>query len=95
MELTNRHTNTETINSGQALQAKSSWSYGGPIGPVVASILAMIAWAVFILIYALFWSSSFNLFQNIIVTLVSLMIVGLLIGLMWVVWGSRAGWKGD
>jgi len=55
----------------------------------------MIAWAVFILIYALFWSNNFNIFQNIIVTLVSLMIVGLLIGLMWVIWGSRAGWKGN
>lgn len=76
-------------------QAKSSWNYGGPTGPVVASILAMIAWAIFILIYALFWSNNFNIFQNIIVTLVSLMIVGLLIGLMWVIWGSRAGWKGD
>jgi hypothetical protein len=55
----------------------------------------MIAWAIFILIYTLLWSNRYNLFQNVIVTLVSLMIIGLLIGLMWIIWGSRTGWKGD
>jgi hypothetical protein len=58
----------------------------------VVSILGVIAWLVFILLYALYWSKGFSLFQNIIVTIVSLIIVGLLIGLMWVVWGFRGGW---
>ena len=65
--------------------------YEGPLGPVVASILGIIAWLVFILIYALYWSSGFSLFQNVIVTIVSLMIVGLLIGLMWLVWYRPTG----
>ena len=68
--------------------------YEGPIAPVVASIVAILAWAVFILIYALYWSSGFNLFQNFIVTVVSLLITGLLIGLMWILLGPRDYWRG-
>jgi hypothetical protein len=59
----------------------------GFIVPIVFSILGVIAWLIFILLYALYWSKSFSLFQNIILTIVSLAIAGLLIGLMWVVWG--------
>jgi phosphoglycerol transferase MdoB-like AlkP superfamily enzyme len=60
----------------------------GFIAPIVFSILGVIAWLVFILLYALYWSKSFSLFQNIILTIVSLAITGLLIGLMWVIWGT-------
>ena len=75
-------------------QSQPPSKYEGPIAPVVASILGMVAWAVFILLYALFWSNGFSLFQNIIVTLVSLLITGLLIGLMWVVLGPKGAWRG-
>ena len=57
--------------------------------PVVISILAFIGWCVFILWYTLFLSSGFTLFQNIVVGLISLIIVGGLIGLMWVIWASE------
>ena len=50
--------------------------YVGSIAPIVFSILGVIAWLVFILLYALFWSRGFSLFQNIIVTIVSLAIAG-------------------
>lgn len=66
--------------------------YGPPTGPIVASILAVMGWAVFILLYALFWSSHYSIFQDIIVTLATLVIMGLLIGLAWVLWGARRGW---
>ena len=62
---------------------------------VVASILGIVAWAVFILFYALLWSTRFGLFQNMVVTVVTLMIAGLLIGLMWIVWGMKRGWRGS
>ena len=65
------------------------WKRRMPLGPIVASFLAVVAWLVFILLYALFWSTGFNWFQNIIVTIVSLVVVGLLVGLMWTVWGIR------
>lgn len=68
--------------------------FGMPLAPIIGSIIAVLAWAVFILAYALFWSHHFSLFQDIIVTIVSLLIVGLLVALMWVVWVSRRGWRG-
>ncbi len=58
-----------------------------------ASILGIIAWALFILVYALAWSGSYTLFQNIVVTIVSLIIAGLIIGLLWVLWGPADQWK--
>ncbi|MDV3292893.1 MAG: hypothetical protein LYZ70_01320 [Nitrososphaerales archaeon] len=64
-----------------------------PTVPIVVSILAVIAWLLFILLYALYWSNGFSLFQNVIVTIVSLMITALLVGLMWTVWGSRRSWN--
>jgi hypothetical protein len=58
-----------------------------PIGLIVASMVGFLVWLVFILLFALYWSEGFNLFQNIVVFIVSLCITGLLIGLMWIVWG--------
>lgn len=66
-----------------------------PMGPAVGSIIIFIAWLVFILVYALYWSSGYDLFQNIIVTIVSLAISCLVVGLMWMVWGSRRHWMFD
>lgn len=55
----------------------------------VLSILAFIVWLVFILFYALFWSTGFTLFQNIIVTIVSFLVTGGVVGIMWVLWGMK------
>lgn len=60
------------------------YRYQGPIAPIAASILIAMAWCVFIVVYALFWSKGFDVFQNLIVTVVSLITTGLAIGLMWV-----------
>ncbi|HKW05345.1 MAG TPA: hypothetical protein VJN71_08610, partial [Nitrososphaerales archaeon] len=42
----------------------------------------------FILAYALYWSKGFDLFQNIVVTIVSLAVSALLIGAMWLMQGG-------
>ena len=60
-----------------------------PYTGIVLSILALAVWLVFILLYALFWSTHYSLFQNIIVTIVSLLLVGLVVALIWIVWGMR------
>ena len=65
--------------------------YEGPMGPVVGSIVFVIGWLVFILLYALYWSKGFDLFQNVIVTIVSLAIMSLLIGAMWLIWYHPTG----
>lgn len=66
--------------------------YDGPMAPVVVSILAVLAWAVFILLWALIWSVNYSLFQNIVVAIVSLIITGLLVGLMWILLTPRRAW---
>jgi hypothetical protein len=62
-----------------------------PFVPIVVTIVSMICWATFMLLYALFWSTGFNLFQNIVVVLLSLVVVGGVLGLMWVSWVYRRG----
>jgi len=65
-----------------------------PLVPLVISILALIVWVIFLLWFTLFLSPDFNLFQNVIITLGSLVLVGLAIGLMWVMWGfTSGGWS--
>jgi amino acid transporter len=61
----------------------------GPLGLIVGSMLGVIIWLVFILFFALYWSSRFSLFQNIVVFIVTLCITGILIGLMWIIFGAR------
>ncbi len=65
------------------------WEHARPMGGIVLTMLAIIAWLVFILLYALFWSGGFTLFQNIVVTVVTLVITALVIGMGWVIWGFR------
>ena len=61
----------------------------GPLGLIVASMLGVIIWLVFILFFALYWSTHLSLFQDIVVFIVSLCITGLLIGMMWLILGTR------
>ena len=72
------------------------WEHTRPIGGVVLTLLAVIVWLFFILFYSLFWSTGYSLFQNIVVVMVSLGITGCVIGLGWVIWGSRhvKNWMG-
>jgi hypothetical protein len=65
--------------------------YDGPVGPIVGSILVIVGWLLFILFYALYWSKAFDLFQNIIVTIVSLAIGALVIGVLWLIWYNPSG----
>ena len=62
-----------------------------PFIPIVVTIVAGICWAIFMLLYVLLWSSDFDLFQNIVIILLSIVVVGGFIGLMWVVWAFRRG----
>jgi hypothetical protein len=56
---------------------------------MIASMLGVLVWLVFILFYALYWSDSFSVFQNVVVLIVSVGITGVLIGLMWVIMGPE------
>ena len=48
-------------------------------GPIVGSVLVVVGWLTFILSYALCWSKGYDLYQNVIVTIASLAIAGLLL----------------
>lgn len=69
----------------------SQTRYEGPNAPIIGSILGVMGWLIFILLYALFWSKGFSLFQNIIVTIVSLAVDGLAIGLVWLAYFDFSG----
>jgi hypothetical protein len=60
-----------------------------PFIPIVVSIVAGICWAIFMLLHVVFWSAGFDLFQNIVIILLSLVVVGGAVGLMWVFWVFR------
>lgn len=57
-----------------------------PFIPIVVTLVIGIFWAIFILLHVLFWASNFDLFQNIVIILVSLVLVACADGLMWVFW---------
>lgn len=65
------------------------WEHTRPIGGIILTMLAIIAWLVFIIIFALSWSNNYTLFQDIVVTIASLAITALVIAMGWVVWGLR------
>lgn len=67
--------------------------FGPPIGAILGTVLGVVAWLVFIILYALVWSKNFNLFQNVIVTIASFLIAGLLIAVMWITWIFSKGRK--
>lgn len=60
-----------------------------PVGLIIASMLGIVAWLIFILIFALEWSRGYSLFQNLIVTVVSFAVAGILIGVMWVAFAPK------
>ena len=60
-----------------------------PFIPIVVTLVACICWAIFMLLHILFWSSNFDLFQNIVIIIASLVVTGCVTGLMWVFWAFR------
>ena len=75
--------------SSEDSRIQFDWKQHMPLGLMILSFVAIGLWLVFILLYALFWSTGFNWFQNIIVTIVSIVLVGLVVGAAWTVWGMK------
>lgn len=57
-----------------------------PFIPIVVTLIVSICWALLMMSYVLFWSSDFNWVQNIAIILLSLVVMGCSVGLMWVYW---------
>ena len=56
---------------------------------IFVSILGPVAWLSFTLLYVGFWATGFSLFQSIIVILVSVIVLGGVMGAIWTTWGPR------
>lgn len=56
-----------------------------------ASFVVIIGWMIFILLFWVFYSMNFNLLQNIVIIIVSLLVVVALLGSMWVYRGIKLG----
>ena len=70
------------------MMERGTW-FGGLRVRVAVTILVGTAWLIFLLLYAAFWSSGFNIFQNIAIVLVSVIAVGGVLAAMWASWGMR------
>jgi protein-S-isoprenylcysteine O-methyltransferase Ste14 len=60
-----------------------------PFIPIVITLVVIIGWAVVMLLDAVFWSSNLNLFQNIVILILSGIIVACVLGIVWMAWVSR------
>lgn len=56
---------------------------------LMASILVPVTWLSFTLLYVGFWAQGFSLFQSVIVILVSLLVLGGVMGAIWTSYGMR------
>lgn len=56
---------------------------------VLVSIAASVGWVCFALLYAAFWAHYFTLFQNIVVIVVSLLVLGAVVVGAWLSFGMR------
>ncbi len=65
------------------------WARRGMRWRTSLTIILGTAWLVFILLYAGFWAGHFDLFQNIVIFFVSLVILLGGIAAVWASWGMR------
>jgi hypothetical protein len=56
---------------------------------VIFSIVVPIAWLSATLLYVGFWASGFTLFQSIVLVIVSALIMGGAMGVVWTIWGPK------
>ena len=62
---------------------------------VSLSIIVGIGWLIFLILWLFFYASGFNIYQNIAIFIVSILVVGGVLGAAWAPWGMRHGHKFD
>jgi hypothetical protein len=68
---------------------------GGMVWRIVGTILVFTGFLVGSLIYVGFYTSTYDLFQKIVVVLVALILAIATVAIMWVSWAGRRGWIHD
>jgi hypothetical protein len=62
---------------------------------VSLSIIMCVGWLVFLILWLFFYAGGYDVYQNIAIFLVSILIVGGVLGAAWAPWGMRHGSKFD
>ena len=62
---------------------------------VSLSIIVGIGWLIFLILWLFFCAYGFNLYQNIAIFIVSILVVGGTLGASWAPWGMKYGQKFD
>ena len=60
---------------------------------VALSIIMGVGWLAFLILWLAFYASDFNIYQNIAIVLVSILIMGGVLGAAWASWGMKYGRK--
>ena len=58
---------------------------------VSLSIIIGVGWLVFLILWLAFYAPAFTLYQNLAIILVSILIVGAILGAAWASWGIQYG----
>ena len=62
---------------------------------VSLSIIVGVGWLVFLILWLFFYAGDYNVYQNIAIFIVSLLIMGGILGASWAPWGMKYGHKFD
>lgn len=60
---------------------------------VAVSIVIGVGWLLFLVIFLFFYAGGYNIYQNLAIILASILVVGAILGVMWVHWGVKYGWN--
>ena len=60
---------------------------------VSLSIIVSIGWIVFLILWLFFSAEGYTMYQNIAIVLVSILVVGAVLGAAWAPWGMKYGHK--
>ncbi len=55
------------------------------------TIMVGIGWLIFLILFLAFYAGGFNIWQNIAIMLVSILVVCAILGPMWAYWGIKTG----
>jgi hypothetical protein len=56
---------------------------------VAVSIAVGVGWLIFLVVFLFFYASNFNVYQNLAVFIISILVVGAILGPMWAYWGIK------
>jgi hypothetical protein len=80
---------TSPFSASRPIRPREFDFFGSIRRRVLASIAATAGWLCLILLYWAFWASGFSLFQDIVVVVVSLLVLGSVLLGSWVSFGMR------